>query len=113
MTIQYKVQGYDLTTSALTVVLAINSQSVAIVKEISVANDNSSAVEVNYYLNDFSESKTYKFYHTKVPADSNDNAVGNVLVLEEGDSISFQASSSNVISGQISYALLNRSQQNG
>jgi hypothetical protein len=35
------------------------------------------------------------------------------LVLEEGDSLKFQADTANAISGQISYALINRSQQNG
>ena len=45
--------------------------------------------------------------------DYTDNAVNNTLVLEEGDSLKFQADTANAISGQISYALINRSQQNG
>ena len=113
MTIQYKVQGYDLTTTNLTTVLTINSQSVAIVKEISVANDHNNTVELNYYFTDSSTSTTYKFYHIKIAANSNDNAVQNALVLEEGDSLKFQAAGANYISGQISYALINRTQQNG
>ena len=35
MTIQYKNQGYDLTTTNLTTVLTIDSSSRAIIKEIS------------------------------------------------------------------------------
>ena len=113
MTIQYKNQGYDLTTTALTTVLVIDSQSRAIIKEISVANDTNVAREVNYFFHDVSVSTNFKFYHTNVPANSHDNAIHNALVLEEGDSLLFQASTVNAISGQISYALLNRSQENG
>ena len=49
MAIFYKIQGYDLTTSSLTTVLTINTSSVAIVKEISIANDTGAANEVNFY----------------------------------------------------------------
>ena len=113
MTIQYKNQGYDLTTTALTTVLVIDSQSRAIIKEISVVNDANAAREVNYFFHDVSVSTNFKFYHTNVPANSHDNAVHNALILEEGDSLLFQANTVNAISGQISYALINRTQQNG
>ena len=113
MTLFYKNQGYDLTTTNLTTVLTINTSTVAIIKEISVTNDDNSAHEVDYYFYDSSASTLYKFYHTIVPADSHDNAVHNALVLEEGDYLKFQTVVANVISGQISYALLTRSGENG
>jgi hypothetical protein len=113
MTIQYKNQGYDLTTTALTTVLVIDLQSRAIIKEIGVANDSGGAREVNYYFTDASTSTTYKFFHTNIAQNSHENAVHNVLVLEEGDYLQFQANQANAISGQISYALINRSQENG
>ena len=113
MAINYKNQGYDLTTTNLTTVLNINTSTVAIIKEISVANDDNSAHKVDYFFTDVSTSTSYKFYHTNVPADSHDNAVHNALILEEGDFLQFQADTSNVISGQISYALLSRTGENG
>ena len=113
MTIQYKNQGYDLTTTALTTVLVIDSQSRAIIKEISIANDTNGAKDVDYFFHDASTSTNYKFYHTKIAANSHENAVHNALVLEEGDYLQFQADTANAISGQISYALINRSQENG
>jgi len=113
MAIFYKNQGYDLTTTNLTTVLNINTSTVAIIKEISVANDHNNTVEVDYYFTDSSTSTTYKFYHTKIAANSHDNAVHNVLVLEEGDYLKFQAAGANFISGQISYALLTRQGENG
>lgn len=113
MTIFYKNQGYDLTTTNLTTVLTINTSTVAIIKEISIANDHNNVVEVDYFFTDSSTSTTYKFFHTKIAADSQDNAVKNALVLEEGDYLQFQADGANYISGQISYALLTRSGENG
>jgi hypothetical protein len=113
MAINYKNQGYDLTTTASTTVLTISTSTVAIIKEIAVANDDNSAHKVDYSFHDISASTTYKFYHTNVPANSHDNAVHNALVLEEGDYLLFQADTSNVISGQISYALLSRTGENG
>ena len=113
MTIQYKNQGYNLATTVLTTVLVIDAQSRAIIKEISIANDTNAAREIDYFFYDVSTTTNFKFYHSKVAANSHDNAVHNALVLEEGDSLLFQADTVNAISGQISYALLNRSQENG
>lgn len=113
MTITYKVQGYDLSTTNLTTTLTINTSSVAIVREISVANDHNSAVTVDYFFRDSSTSTDFKFYHTNASANSHDNAVHNALVLEAGDSLKFQANTAAKISGQISYALINRKNQNG
>ena len=113
MAINYKNQGYDLATTALTTVLTISASTVAIIKEISVTNDASGTKEVDYFFTDVSTSTSYKFYHSKVAANSHENAVHNALVLEEGDFLQFQADTSNVISGQISYALLSRTGENG
>ena len=113
MAIFYKIQGYDLSTSNLTTVLTINTSSVAIVKEISIANNTGAANEVNFFVRDESTTTSYKFYRNIVPSDSTDNAVNNTLILEEGDSLQFQADTANAISGQISYALLSRTGENG
>jgi hypothetical protein len=113
MAINYKNQGYNLTTTNLTTVLNINTSSVAILKEISVANDHNAAVQVDYFFHDASTSTDYKFYHTKAAANTHDNAIHNALVLEEGDYLKFQADTADKISGQISYALLSRTGENG
>ncbi len=113
MAINYKNQGYDLTTTDLTTVLTISASTVAIIKEISVANDNNAAVQCDFFFRDFSDSVDYKFYHSKPSANSHDNAVHNVLVLEAGDSLKFQADVADKISGQISYALISRVGENG
>jgi len=111
MTIEYKSQTYRLITTSLTTTLVVNATTRTIVKEISIANIHNNIVDCNFYLNKTGGSAI--FYHVKVSADSNDNAVHNTLVLEETDYLTFQANVSNVISGQISYALLSRKNQNG
>jgi hypothetical protein len=113
MAINYKNQGYNLTTSNLTTVLIISASTVAIIKEIAVANDTNATRTIDYFFHDISTSTDYKFYHTKIVANSHENAVHNALVLEEGDYLKFQADGADAISGQISYALLSRTGENG
>ena len=111
MTIEYKSATYKLTTTNLTTTLTINASTRVIVKEISIANEHNNTVECDYFLNKSNGSAI--FFHTKIAADSHDNAVHNTLVLEENDYLTFQVDVANVISGQISYAVLSRKGQNG
>jgi len=111
MTIEYKNEIYRLSTTALTTTLTVNATTRFIVKEISVSNIHNNTVDCNFYLNTVNGSAI--FYHVKIPADSHDNAVHNTLVLEEGDYLTFQAATSGMVSGQISYAVLSRKNQNG
>ena len=111
MTIEYKSAIYRLTTTNLTTTLSVNTTTRVIVKEISVSNTHNNTVECNFYLNKTSGSAI--FFHVKIAADTKDSAVRNTLILEESDYLTFQPSVSNVISGQISYALLSRKNQNG
>lgn len=111
MTIEYKSATYRLTTTNLTTTLTINSSTRVIVKEISVSNTHNNTVECNYYLHKSNGSAI--FFHTKIAANAFDNAIHNTLVLEESDYLVFQVALANVISGQISYAVLSRKGQNG
>ena len=111
MTIEYKSVVYNLTTTNLTTTLSVNATTRFIVKEISVANQHNNTVECDFYLNTTNGSAV--FFHTKIAADSHDNAVHNTLVMEENDYLTFQVATAGVISGQISYAVLSRKNQNG
>jgi len=111
MTIEYKSEIYDLTTTNLTTTLTVNATTRVIIKEISIANEHNNTVECDFYLNKSNGSAI--FYHTKIAANSHDSAVHNTLVLEENDYLTFQVATASVISGQISYALLSRRLQNG
>ena len=113
MTIQYKNQGFNLTTSNLTTVLNISVTAVAIVKSVSVANTSSGSVEVTFKIRDRSATTDFNFFTQSLGAKTTQQVAGQVLNLEAGDAIKAQAASANTLQGVISYALLDRSQENG
>jgi len=108
----YKNQGFILGTT-LTTVLTINASSVAIVKSISVTNEHNNNNLVEMYLHDASATTNFEFFHIDMGADTTQQAAGQVLNLEAGDSIKAQAEVSGVAKGVISYLLIDRSQENG
>ncbi len=59
------------------------------------------------------QSTTYQFIHASVQGACNGNAAQTVLNLEEGDAILAQTPTVNVIKGVISYALIDRTGENG
>ena len=116
MTLRYKNQGYKQTGTGKTTVFTCPSDATVIVKSIYCANnDSSSAILVNMNFVDSSDSNTeYEFFRDDVPAKSQVNASPQGLNLEAGDAITVQsATGSGKIQGLISYALVDRSQENG
>ena len=116
MTIQYKNKGYKQADTNLNTVLTCPTDATVIVKSIYCANnDASSAILVNMSLVDSSDSSTeYEFFRDDVAAKTQVNASPQGINLEAGDSIKIQAATaSNKIQGVISYALIDRSQENG
>ena len=116
MSIFYKNQGFKQSSTSKTTVLTCPTDGAIIVKSVYCANnDGSSAVLVNMNFVDSSDSSTeYEFFRDDVAAKSQVNAAPEGLNLEAGDAITVQAATgSNKIQGAISYALIDRSQQNG
>ena len=116
MTIQYKNQGYKQSGTGKTTVLTCPTDATIIVKSVYCANnDASSAILVQMDLVDSSDSSAeYEFFRDDVAAKTQINATPEGLNLEAGDAITVQAATgSNKIQGAISYALIDRSQQNG
>ena len=116
MTIRYKNQGFKQSSTAKTSVFTCPSDGTAIVKSIYCANnDASSAILVNMNFVDSSDSSTeYEFFRDEVAAKTQVNASPQGLNLEAGDAITVQAATgSNKIQGLISYALINRENENG
>ncbi len=116
MTIQYKNQGFKQADVNKATVLTCPTDGVIIVKSVYCANnDASSSIVVQMNLVDSSDSSTeYEFFRDDLAAKSQVNATPQGLNLEAGDAITVQAATgSNKIQGAISYALIDRSQQNG
>ena len=116
MSILYKNQGFKQADISKATVLTCPTTAAIIVKSVYCANnDASSSVLVNMNFVDSSDSNTeYEFFRDDVPAKSQVNASPQGLNLEAGDAITVQAATgSNTIQGLISYALIDRSQENG
>ena len=116
MSIFYKNQGFKQSGTSKTTVLTCPTDGTIIVKSVYVANnDASSGILVNMNFVDSSDSSTeYEFFRDEVAAKSQVNASPQSLNLEAGDAITVQAATgSNKIQGLISYALINRENENG
>ena len=116
MTIRYKNQGFKQASTGKTTVLTCPTSATIIIKSMYVANNDASpAILVNMNLVDSSDSSAeFEFFRDDVAAKTQINATPEGLNLEAGDSITVTAASgSNKIQGAISYAQLDRSQENG
>ena len=111
MTIQYKSETFNLTTTNLTTVLTINTTSVAIVKMVQAVHDTASNVDTDLYLKKSGGSNVQIAHETINKATV--NMLKDTLNLEAGDAIKMQAGTANEITGAVSYALIDRQNENG
>ena len=111
MTIQYKSAVFNLTTTNLTTVLTVATSAVAIVKTVQAVHDTASAVDTDLFLKKSGGSNVI-IGHESLNKETV-NMLKNTLNLEAGDVIKMQAGTANEITGAVSYALIDRSQQNG
>ena len=112
MTVQYKNQSYALSATTLTTVLTIDSSSRAILKSIQTTNVSTGAISVTMKFYDSSGGSNTIINRSNVTTVTN-LIQGNALVLEESDALKISAATASVISGVISYALINRSNEKG
>jgi flagellar motor switch protein FliM len=111
MTIQYKSESFDLTTTNLTTVLTISTSAVAIVKTIQASHQNVSNVDADLFLKK-SGGSDVEVGHAQLNK-STTNMITDTLNLEAGDVIKMQAGTADEITGFVSYALINRENENG
>ncbi len=107
----FKSETFNLTTANLTTVLSIATSAVAIVRSVQASHATASNVDVDLYLKK-SGGSDVEISHVQLNK-SSENLAKNVINLEGGDILKIQASSGNEITGQISYLLIDRSQENG
>ena len=112
MTIQYKNETFNLTTTNVTTVLTVTTSSVAIVKTVQAVHDTASAVDTDLFIRKNGAGADVQISHESLNKETV-NMLTNTLNLEAGDAIKMQAGTANEISGIVSYALIDRSQQNG
>ena len=93
--------------------MTIATSAVAIVKSVYESNNSTGAVLVNCDLRDSSASTDVEFFRKDIPATSTINATEEGLNLEAGDAIKAQAETANKLEVVVSYALINRENENG
>ena len=113
MTIQYKNQGIDLTTTAVTSVLTCPTDATILIKQIQINNGSGSGVNLSVQVTDTSATATFRIFNESVSGTTTKDIINYTLVLEAGDILKMTAGTANEIQGIVSYALLDRSQQNG
>ena len=114
MSINYKNASVILTNTNMTTVLSTPVTAVAIVKSVYISNNDSLlAVTVNCDLRDNSASSDVEFFRDDIPAITTVNATQQGLNLEEGDAIKVQAETASKLEVVVSYALLDRQNENG
>ena len=107
----YKSETFDLTTTNLTTVLSINASSIAIVKTVQAVHDTASNVDTHLDLTKSGGSDVKVSYQELNKA--TENMLKGPLNMEAGDVLKMQAGSANEITGQVTYLLIDRSQENG
>jgi hypothetical protein len=111
MTIRYKSETFDLTTTNVTPVLTCPSDATIIVKSIQAVHDTASNVDTHALVTKSGGSAVKVSYEELNKATA--NMVKGSLNLEASDILSMQAGTANEITGIVSYALIDRSQENG
>ncbi len=111
MTIRYKSETFDLTTTNVTPVLTCPSDATIIVKSIQAVHDTASNVDTHALVTKSGGSAKKIYYEELNKATT--NMVKGSLNLEASDVLSMQAGAANEITGIVSYALIDRSQENG
>jgi hypothetical protein len=113
MTIQYKNAGFNLSTTNTTSVLTAPTGGRCLVKQIQAHNGSTGNVNLATQVTDTSASTTFRIDNASIAANTTRQIISHTLVLEEGDILKMTAGTANEIQGIVSYALIDRSQENG
>ena len=112
MTIRYKSVAFDLDTTNVTTILTVPSNATVITKSVQAVHDTASNVNTDLILTKSGDTTNYIIGHALLNA-SMTNLVLNTLNLEADDVLKMQADTANEITGVVTYALIDRSQENG
>ena len=111
MTIRYKSDTFSLTTTNVTTVLTCPADATVLVKNLQAVHDTASNVDTYALLTKSGGSAVKIAYKELNKAQA--NMVEETLAMEASDVLSMQAGTANEITGVVSYALIDRSQENG
>ena len=113
MTVQYKNAGFNLTTTGTISILTAPTSGRCLIKQIQAHNGSTGAVSLVTQVTDTSATATFRIDNASIAANTTRQIISHTLVLEEGDVLKMTADTGNEIQGIVSYALVDRSLQNG
>ena len=99
---RYKNANFDLTTTDVTDIYTVPSESRAIIQNIHVANVGSANTEIKAFIYDNSASRAYQFAEHTVNAVNSKSVSDGTIILEENDKLQLSAASGNIFEGTVS-----------
>ena len=111
MTIRYKSETFDLSTTNVTTILTCPADATILVKNLQAVHDTASNVDTHVLITKSGGSAVKIGY--KELNKNQANMIEETLAMEASDVLSMQAGTADQISGIVSYALIDRSQENG
>jgi len=111
MTIRYKSDTFDLTTTNVTTILTCPADATIIGKSLQIAHQAGGSIAIDVFLQK-SGGSDVDIAHQTLSAGF-DNFIKSSLNMEANDILKVQADTADEITGVVSYALIDRSQENG
>ena len=112
MTIRYKSDTFNLDTTNVTSILTCPSDATIIVKNIEAVHNTASNVDTDLFIRKSGAGSDIQVGHKQLNKETFNFAL-ETINLEASDILKMQADTANEISGLVSYALIDRSQENG
>jgi len=112
MTIRYKSDTFALSTTNITNILTCPANATIIVKNIETVHDTASNVDTDLFIRKSGAGSDVQLAHKQMNKETFNFAL-ETINLEASDILKMQADTADEISGLISYALIDRSQENG
>jgi F420-0:gamma-glutamyl ligase len=113
MTIQYKNAGINLSSTGTTSVLTAPDNARILIKQIQIDNTSVNPVNLSVQVTDTSATASFRISGNPIPASTTKDLITQTLVLEESDILKMTAGTAGELQGIISYAQIDRSQENG
>ena len=111
MTVRYKSSTFDLTSTNVTDVLTCPADATIIIKSFQANHKTASNVNVDAFLQK-SGGSAVEISHIQLNKNFA-NLITSSLNMEANDVLKIQAATADTITGVISFALIDRSQENG
>jgi hypothetical protein len=112
MTIKYKSDTFDLTTTNVTTILTCPADATILVKNIEAVHNTASNVDTDLLIRKSGAGADVQVAHKQMNKETFNFAL-ETINLEANDVLKMQAGTANEITGLVSYALIDRSQENG